>query len=176
MKIDVSNVRQFVDYDATTGRFLWKTRDVRPGMKLTDEGWNTRFAGKPVAERRHRHGHLQIGLFCRNYMAHRIAWMHWYGVDPEMDIDHINGKPADNRISNLRLATDSENLMNAKRRVDNTSGVKGVSWSKRESRWYAYITKDKRMRSLGRYDSFDDAVLARKKAEAILHGQFARAA
>lgn len=176
MNITAENIRTFVDYDSVTGRFTWKTREIRPGMKLTDEGWNTRFAGKLVAERRHRHGHLQIGLFCKNYIAHRIAWMWFYGVKPERDLDHKNGDPSDNRISNLRLATTSQNLMNSKTRTDNTSGVKGVSWSRKSKKWYAYIVVDQKMRALGLYDEIDDAITARKRAETELHGEFARAA
>lgn len=107
-------------------------------------------------------------------MAHRVAWAIFYGEWPVSDIDHRNGISGDNRIENLRPASDSENQCNAKIRIDNTSGVKGVSWSKKENKWQAYITKDKKTRPLGRYASFEEAVSARRLAERNLHGQFVR--
>lgn len=173
MKITAENVRIFVDYDPETGRFIWKKRAVRTDVR-NDANWNVRFAGKIVAERAHRHGHMQIGLFCRNYMAHRIAWMHFYGEDPGNDLDHINGVPGDNRICNLRRVTKSQNLMNSKIRIDNTSGVKGVARDKKG--WQAYITVNKKTKSIGRFRFFEEAVCMRAIMEVMLHGVFARAA
>lgn len=167
-------VREILDYYPDTGRFRWCERKLRPDLARIDKGWNKRFAGKMVPERFHRHGHIQIGIHCQNYMAHRIAWLHYYGIEPSSDIDHINGLPYDNRIENLRLATKSENLCNAKTRVNNTSGRKGVSWSNQSEKWYAYITKHGKMRSLGYYKTFSEAVERREAAEKIYHGEFAR--
>ena len=175
MNITPKYIRQLLDYNPDSGRFVWRRRLLRDGVERLDKAWNTRFAGIAVAERSHRHGHLQIGLHCKNYMAHRVAWAHYYDEWPDSDLDHINGNPKDNRISNLRLASVSENLCNSKIRMDNTSGVKGVSWSKKSNKWYAYITKDQKMVSLGRYLDFNDAVAARVRGEERLHGKFARA-
>lgn len=171
-------IRSLLDYNQETGDFVWRERQIRDGYDFSriDKGWNTRFAGKPVAKVFRSKGDLQIGLHCHNYAAHRIAWVMVYGEWPAKDIDHINGNPADNRIANLRLATDSENLCNQKKRIDNTSGVKGVSWSKKEEKWYAYINKNKKMIGLGRFHSFEDAVAARRAAEKQYHGNFARPA
>jgi len=174
MEITPKYIRQLLEYNPETGRFVWRCRLLRDGLERIDKGWNKRFAGGKVAERKHRHGHLQIGLHCKNYMAHRVAWAHYYGEWPEIDIDHINGNPSDNRIANLRLATDSQNLCNSKIRTDNSSGVKGVSWSKKEKKWYAYINKHGKMISLGRYESLDDAIEARLSGESKYHGEFAR--
>lgn len=167
-------IRELLDYDPATGDFVWRRRKLRNGFERMDKIWNSRLAGKPVAKRRHRHGHLQIGIYCRNYMYHRIAWAHYYGEWPEIDLDHKNGNPSDNRITNLRLATESQNLCNAKIRIDNTSGVKGVSWSRREKKWYSYITKDSKMINIGIYHCFGQAVAARKRVEKELHGDFVR--
>ena len=59
--------------------------------------------------------------------------------NPNGDVDHINHNPQDNRKSNLRVTTRSQNMANAKRRKDNTSGVKGVFYSNNAGRWYATI-------------------------------------
>lgn len=167
-------IRQLLDYNPETGELVWKERKLRPGLERIDKGWNKRFAGKKVSDRFHRHGHSQIGIHCKNFMTHRVVWAHYYDVWPIHDLDHINGKPADNRIANLREATASENLCNAKIRVNNTSGVKGVSWSKSSNKWYSYITKNKKMMAIGLFDSFDEAVAARRQAEHKFHGSFAR--
>lgn len=170
--------KALLSYNPITGRFHWLKRRLRPGFERIDKGWNTRFVGRMVAERRHRHGHLQIGLHCKNYMAHRLAWMIFYGEKPPSDIDHKNGDPSDNRIENLRLCTDSENLRNSKTRTDNTSGIRGVSWDKKSKKWYAYINTGGygSMLSLGRFEILAEAIAARKAAEIKYFGEFARAA
>ncbi|TBW96672.1 HNH endonuclease signature motif containing protein [Xanthomonas citri] len=77
---------------------------------------------------RNRHtGYLVIRFHRKLYLAHRLAWLFVHGDDPgELDIDHMNGDQGDNRITNLRLATRRQNLLNSKRAVTNTTGFKGV--------------------------------------------------
>lgn len=175
MKISAENVRTLLDYDPETGKFIWRQRAIRPQkyFRRTDAGWNTRFAGKAVADRVHRHGHLQIGLFCKTYMAHIIAWMHYYGENPTEHIDHIDGNPANNRIRNLRLANQTQNMMNSKLRRDNTSGVKGVYWRNKEKKWAAQLTINKKVTPLGFFDHFEEAVVVRKVMEQIHYRGFA---
>jgi hypothetical protein len=173
-----SVVREWMDYDPGTGQMVWRKRAIRPGLERTDGGWNTRFAGKVVAGRRHRHGHLYVNIawprLCqKNYAAHRLAWAHFYGEWPVVGIDHINGNPSDNRIANLRLASQTQNMRNSRRRSNNTSGVKGVSWAKRQRKWYAYINVGGRMRSLGLFSALGDAVAARRAAALHHFGEFA---
>ena len=59
----------------------------------------------------------------------------WNSLPLVMHIDHINGNRNDNRFDNLRLATDSQNIRNQKKRKTNTSGFKGVGWSKQNKKW-----------------------------------------
>ena len=89
-------------------------------------------------------------------------------------VDHILGAETknDNRKYNLRIVTKSQNNMNQQIRKDNTSGVKGVSWNKREEKWHAYITANKKRFDLGFYDCLEKAMQVRKAAEDILHGDF----
>lgn len=90
-----------------------------------------------------------------------------------MQTDHINGNRLDNRRTNLRLCINAENQRNARKRRDNTSGVKGVCWHKCSGRWQARISVDGKKRHLGLFDSRDEAAHAYNKAAVELHGEFA---
>lgn len=89
-------------------------------------------------------------------------------------VDHKNGDGLDNRRENLRLATPSQNQFNKRRPVTNTSGFKGVSWSKNAKKWEVYITAHGERTYLGLFDKIEEAVLARTRAAHHIHGEFAR--
>lgn len=89
-------------------------------------------------------------------------------------IDHINGNTLDNRKVNLRVSSHTENIWNQKLRTSNTSGVKGVSWSRRREKWQAQIMVNRKAISLGFYTDIEDARNAYAKASAELHGEFGR--
>lgn len=88
-------------------------------------------------------------------------------------VDHKNGNGLDNRRGNLRTATNSENLCNRGPQVNNTSGFKGVTFSKAAGKWQAQIKRHGKVTYLGLFDCPEDAAIARKKADAALHGEFA---
>lgn len=113
-------------------------------------------------------GYLSIGLLGRSYLAHRLAWFYVYGEWPENHIDHIDGRKSNNKISNLRKATASQNHQNKYKAASN-SGLVGVSWCKREGRWRAYIKADGVMRSLGYHKTKEEARAAYLKAKQVLH-------
>lgn len=96
--------------------------------------------------------------------AHRVAWYLVHGEWPKA-IDHINGDPGDNRLDNLRIAGQAENMRNASLYSNNKSGVPGVRWRADKGRWVASIKVDGRHISLGSHLEFDAAVAARKNAE-----------
>ena len=87
-------------------------------------------------------------------------------------IDHINHNTKDNRKSNLRIVTNSQNSMNLKMPINNTSGAVGVSWSKLHNKWEAHISVNKKKKHLGLFDNFGNAVKARKEAEEEYYGEF----
>ena len=79
-----------------------------------------------------------------------------HGVEPELEMDHINGNPTDNRLCNLRLATRAQNLVNTKARK-NSSGIKGVSWYAAGKKWRAQIKVNGKTHYLGAYSSKEEA-------------------
>ncbi len=89
-------------------------------------------------------------------------------------IDHKDRDGLNCRRRNLRPATRSQNSINCKISLANSSGYKGVSFCKRTGRWQAYIGSEGRRKYLGRFNSREDAFEARWKAAIINHGQFAR--
>ena len=80
-------------------------------------------------------------------------------------IDHINGIRNDNRPENLRSVSISENNKNVSKSTRNTSGVVEVYYYANIGKWRADIKYDNKYKHLGCFDKFEDAVLARKKAE-----------
>jgi len=88
--------------------------------------------------------------------------------------DHINGDGLNNCRSNLREATHAENMRNSRRRVDSTSGFKGVSWESYTSKWRAFISIDGKRRFLGRFSDPEEAARAFDAAAIEVHGPFAR--
>jgi hypothetical protein len=119
-------------------------------------------------------GYLIISLTDRCYKAHRLAWLYVYGEFPKYNLDHINGNPSDNRISNLREANESQNGFNRKLNSNNTSGHKGVTFDKKSKKWQAYVTVNKKLKYLGQFESLELAALVAKEARIKYHGEFAR--
>lgn len=105
-----------------------------------------------------------------NVFLHRLI----AEAPPHLSVDHINGDPTDNRRANLRLCTHAENLKNLRRCRRNTSGFKGVSWSRDRGNWYAYIAPAGRSISLGRYATAEEAARAYDAAALVHFGPFAR--
>lgn len=108
------------------------------------------------------------------YRIHRLAWLYVYGEWPPMDVDHRDNNPANNRIENLRLATDSQNLGNMKRPVTNKSGKKGVSWHRVGKKWQAHVKIDGVNHYLGLFETVELAHDAYCKKASECRGEFAR--
>ena len=128
------------------GVFVWK----RPTSNRVKAG---------QAAGRWSRGYNYLNIDGEAYAAHRVAWALHYGIDPgQMEIDHANGKPSDNRPLNLRACTHKQNTLNVRMRSDNVSGVRGVSYdpSSTKNPWRAHI----RNRKLGRFATKEQAMEA----------------
>lgn len=159
---DLNVLIDLLEYNKETGVMMWKER----GMKFFTADhfrriWNTRFSGKPALCSLAHNGYLYGAIFGENYSTHRIAWYMSNGVQP-IEVDHINGDRADNRLVNLRNVDRSANCRNVARSRRSVSGVPGVVWRKETRAWVVHIGKER----LGQFKDFDEAVAVRKAAEA----------
>ena len=153
-------IRSFLHYDPDTGVMKRIKKRSYVGNWLSCDNVPR---SKTIA------GYLQINIDRRPYVVHRLVFVYMEGFMPDCDVDHINGNRIDNRWVNLRLVNRQDNLRNMGVRKDNQSGVPGVSYAKDRNKWHSFIHADKHNRvNLGYFDSFDEAVAARKGAEVLL--------
>lgn len=145
----------YLRYEPDTGNLYW----------IVDHG--VRRAGDKAGTYDAR-GYVIIGFNYKRLKAHRVIWDMCNPDNPVLDneqIDHINHKLGDNRISNLRKVDSTGNHRNMSMPKNNTSGVLGVGWDANRAKWKAAIQLQGRTKNLGRFDAFADAVAARKAAE-----------
>jgi HNH endonuclease/AP2 domain len=150
-------VRELLEYDPITGVFTWrKSRSkISPGQ---------------VAGNVSRYRTIKIDR--KHYLAHRLAWFVTFGEWPPNQIDHINGVRDDNRLINLRLATQSENNVNAQT-PKNKTGFRGVAPHRRK--WSAKIRINGRKQHLGLFDTPEEAYRCYCAAAQRIYGEFGRA-
>lgn len=105
----------------------------------------------------------------------RAVYLHRFLMQPKRSetVDHINLNPLDNRRSNLRIASRSQQGMNREKPSNNTSGFKGVYWDKARGRWKAQIKTKGVYKGLGRFSTPEQAAVAYDDAAKKLHGEFA---
>ena len=147
--------RQVFHYDPETGRIR---KFLKCGAASTRQPDNQK-----------RNGYRYVEFKKQRFAAHRLAWLLHYGEWPEGILDHINRDRCDNRITNLRVATVSENAHNANLRKDNTSGHRGVGWHKKQNAWQVRIRVNGKHVWLGVFEDINDAIAARDEAEKIHH-------
>ena len=156
MALTHERVRQLFHYNPQTGVLKWKV-SPRANVKVDQH------AGSVDGN-----GRLMVQVDYTSYHSGRLIWFWMMGVWPVGMVDHKDRNPLNNRWSNLREVTQRVNAQNRSLNSNNKSGVRGVYWNNQMHKWHAQIAKDRKKIHLGLFDSFDDAVLARKHAESTL--------
>jgi hypothetical protein len=158
--LTAKRLRQLLIYDADTGIMRWKPRS---GVKAGS------IAGSKTAG-----GYVRICVDGRGYRRSRLAWLYTRGRWPRNLVDHIDGRPGNDRLSNLRGATHSQNAANARQRPG-LSGIRGVRARRRKGGPTVYEARIKvngKLRQLGTYPTITEAYLVRGAAERKHHGVF----
>ena len=172
-------LRELLTYDPDTGKLYWKERavdffaDGNVGRDIVCERWNKRYSGKEAFTATNKGGYKVGSIFDSLLRAHRVAWAIYYGEWPKDQVDHINGDRSDNRIVNLRNASNTENQWNSRAR-GGYSKHKGVTWDKNRGLWMAKISVNGKCINLGRFPTEESAHAAYKKAHLQHAGIFAR--
>ena len=169
MELTAEIARELLTYNPNTGKLFWKERSAKyfKNFKMSRKSWNTQWAGKEALTAITRRKSGQIGrldgrVLNKKYLAHRIAWLIYYGEWPKNEIDHINQDPTDNRIENLRDVTHAENHKNRTLQKNNTTGYVGVS--KHHGKYRARIRINSIEKNLGDYDTVEEAAAVRAVA------------
>lgn len=153
-------VRELFGYCESTGNLIWK---ITKSAKAV--------AGS-IAGSENQRGHVNIQVDRRIYAAHQLVYLYHHGHIPT-EIDHVNQIKTDNRISNLRECTSTQNKGNIGLLSSNTSGYRGVSLNSRSRKWHAQIKIKGMQTYLGRCDSAEDAARLYNVAALNHFGEFA---
>ena len=148
-------VRKLFNYDETTGlvtrKYVSKYSNRKEGEVVGT------WTGKSY----------QVMIDKKHYMLHRIIWLYVYGSFPEFVIDHIDGDARNNRISNLRDVSTRSNNMNKSMHKKLSKLPLGIYLRKRKKgndKFEASIKINGVSKYLGIFDTIDDALTAREKA------------
>jgi len=151
---------ELLHYDPETGLFTHLIK--RGGMAVGS-----------VAGYKNPAGYVRITINYKIYQAHRLAWLYVHGIFPDALVDHIDGCTSNNRLNNLRPASNSENLKNQHRlQSHNTSGFKGVTWHKHECKWMAQAKLNGKKMFLGYFNDPKEASSAYEEFAKSKHGEF----
>ncbi len=157
-----SLVLSSLTYDPETGIFRWIAA-----------GNNTRGIGT-IAGYLHPSGYRYIKICQVRFSCQRLAWLFHTGQWPKENMDHINTIRSDNRIANLREASNSQNNFNSAMKPNNTTGFKGVSLSSRDGKYRAQIAAHGKRILIGVFDDAKSAAEAYNNEAMKLHGEYAR--
>lgn len=153
-EITLEYVKSLLSYSPNTGEFRW--------LEAAPKSVRGRVAGS--IEKTNGYRYIRVGH--NLILAHRLAWFYVHGLWPEKYLDHINGSRLDNRISNLRPATQRENMQNSRAR-SNRFGLPGVFQNGK--RFGAQIALSGEKFHLGTFDTPEIAHQAYMAAKQKLH-------
>jgi len=150
-------VRKHFDY-RDDGELIWKY--CRGGVAMGEVAGSVR-----------PNGYKDIRFYGKLWRAHRLIFIWHHGWVPDY-LDHIDRNPLNNRIENLRPATLQQNVHNASIHKNNTSGFKGIFWSKERNRWAARCRVNYKSYYVGNFKDINDAVAALHEFRKKHHGEF----
>ena len=150
MKLTQSQLQSIFTYDPFTGVVTW-THGV------------SNMPANSIAGCTNQSGYKVVTVEGKSFRLQRVIWILMFGHIPDgFYVDHINGNKLDNRLQNLRLATNSQNQQNRPAPKNNTSGYRGVTWHKQANKWMARLCHNKRRITIGFYDTPHEAYQAFK--------------
>lgn len=139
-------IKELLSYDGNSGMFVW--------IKKTAP--NSRGHIGSVAGSIHKHGYRVIAIDGRQHQASRLAWIYTHGEINGQFIDHINGDRSDNRLSNLRIASQSQNNQNIRSARSKTgTGFLGVTQSR--GKFAAQLLVNGHNKHIGYFKTPDEA-------------------
>ena len=144
ISITAEKLKEILSYDPENGVFTW-VKAMGP-KKAGSIAGGERFDG-----------YWRVGISGVRYRLHALAWLYMTGELPSMAIDHIDGDPSNNKFSNLRHVSNSENQRNRRRQSNNTSGHAGVSVCGRRGVFRAHAKVNGRFKSLGCFKTAEEA-------------------
>lgn len=145
MELTQELLKEYLHYDPETGIFTWKKKTAYNTSKME-------IGGKAG---RNCRGYIYIGLFKKEYRAHRLAWLYVYGTLPKNNIDHINGDKSDNRIFNLRDVT--QRLNNQNFAIHRGGRLPGTCFIKDKNKWRARVDIKEQKIHIGYYGTEKEA-------------------
>ena len=158
LELRYEEVARLFTYDRETGVLYWRIKNHNSIRRNYVAG----------SSKGTRDGYRLVHVKGKIYKEHRIIMMLCFGHIPEnAEIDHINHVRNDNRLVNLRFATQGENLKNQSVSSKSTTGVTGVYFSKSRNKFIAQIKVNRQVHYLGCYDTLEEAAAARLEAEKL---------
>lgn len=120
-------------------------------------------------------GYLSTSIYNKSYQVHRIIWELHNGPIPDgFVVDHKDGNKLNNKLGNLRLCTQAENVLNCAASKNSKTKIKGVFFDKSRGKYKTQISVKGKLYFLGRFRKLEDAESAYRKAQIKLHGEFRR--
>jgi hypothetical protein len=156
-KITKEQVEKLYYYDENSGNLIWRVNSKR-----------NKKAGDVAGGFCPSSGYMVIKINGNMYYNHRIIWLLVYGEFPKQFIDHIDMNRGNNRLNNLRLATNQQNQPKPK---NNTSGYKGI-YKTPSNKWRVRIFINDVQKDFGSHSNIEDAINIRNKIFKEIHGEY----
>jgi len=148
-----NEVLRLFTYNEDTGELI---RRINSGKERVGDS-----AGSPSTKKYYR-----VYVAGKYYPRSHLVWVYHTGSLPTNYLDHVDRDRQNDRIENLQEVTYLENCRNKTRNSNNKSGMSGVSWHKKASKWRAFITIDAKQVHLGLFIDLKAAIDARLQANA----------